>query len=427
MSKQIIRAIEGTKDIFGKDMARYTNIMKAAERVFGCYAYKQIATPVFENTKLFARGIGEVTDIVEKEMYTFKPGSQTITLRPEGTAGVVRAYLQHNMHKDQSLVKLWYAGAMFRRERPQKGRQRQFHQVGLEALGSSDPMLDAETILAALDFYQELGITGVKTRINSIGCLADNCRPAYRAALKKAIEPELPNLCKNCQSRFERNILRIIDCKNEKCQKIREKLPKVDDHLCDDCKSHKAVVEEVMAASGHEVINDPYIVRGLDYYTKTVFEFSHSALGAQDAIGAGGRYDGLVETLGGPAIPGIGFAIGVERLMIAMDELNCCACEMPLMVYGIALDDACRKSMSGILARLRREGLTCDMDFEGRSMKSQMRKANREGAMFVAILGGDELSKGEVALKDMRENGAGQRNVSIHALADTIRTDIYGK
>lgn len=425
MSEKVkkIRCIEGTKDIFGNDMVRFSKIMQAAQTIFGRFGYEQIQTPIFEDTNLFCRSIGEVTDIVEKEMYTFTPGSDTITLRPEGTAGVVRAFLQHNMHKEQSLKKLWYTGPMFRRERPQKGRQRQFHQVGVEAMGSNDPLLDAEVIQSALEFYGNLGIDGIKTRLNTIGCLKDNCRPAYREALKKAIEPELGKLCKNCQNRFNRNILRIIDCKNPECQKIREKYPRCDEYLCDECDSHKKIVEEAMTASGAQFEVDPYIVRGLDYYTKTVFEFSHSALGAQDAIGAGGRYDGLVESLGGPATPAVGFAVGVERLMIAMEELGGCCCPMPLMVFGVATGEMERKAMTGLLMRLRRAGMTCDMDFEARSMKSQMRKANKLNALTVLILGEEELSEGQVTVKDMREGGE-QRKVNFQNLIPAVKETI---
>ncbi|MBN1257254.1 MAG: histidine--tRNA ligase, partial [Planctomycetes bacterium] len=357
----------------------------------------------------------------EKEMYTFTPGSDTITLRPEGTAGVVRAYLQHNFHKNPSLTKFWYGGPMFRRERPQKGRQRQFHQVGVEAIGSTDPLLDAEVIKSAYDYYQALGIGGVTIKLNSIGCQAPDCRPAYREVLRKAIQPELSNLCKNCQSRFERNILRILDCKNPKCQEIRGQFPRSDAHLCRECKTHHAVVCEALTASGIEFIQDPYIVRGLDYYTRTVFEFSHSALGAQDAIGAGGRYDGLIAELGGPPTPAVGFAIGIERVLIVMEALDCCACQSPLQIFAVAVEETCRQAMMGLLSRLRSLGFSADMDFEGRSMKAQMKKANRLGAAVVLILGPDELSAGEVTVKDMREDGE-QRRVALGEIEAVVKT-----
>ncbi|MFW5858053.1 MAG: histidine--tRNA ligase, partial [Planctomycetota bacterium] len=371
-----------------------------------------------------ARSIGEVTDIVEKEMYTFTPGSDTITLRPEGTAGVVRAYLQHSLDRQGGLQKLWYAGPMFRRERPQKGRQRQFHQVGVEAIGASDPLLDAEVVRMALDFYARLGVTGVRTRLNSIGCPAPDCRPAYRERLQAAIEPDLPHLCKNCQNRFGRNVLRLLDCKNPECQKKRDGWPRPDAQLCAACDEHFGAVREAMDASGAAYEVDPFIVRGLDYYTRTVFEFSHDALGAQDAIGAGGRYDGLVEELGGPSIPAVGFALGVERILIAMEALDCCACEAPLDLFGVAVEPACRKALAGLLARVRTAGYRAEMDFEGRSFKAQLKKANRLGARAVLLLGEDELAAGEAALKDMGEGGD-QARVSLHELQARL-ADLLG-
>ena len=414
--KTTLRAVEGTKDIFGVEMNRFQRIMKTAAAIFGRYGYSAIATPTFEHTALFARGIGEATDIVEKEMYTFTPGSDTITLRPEGTAGVVRAYLQHNMHREQGFVKLWYAGPMFRRERPQKGRQRQFHQIGVEAIGASNAILDAETIRMALDFFDGVGVTGVVTKINTIGCMKPECRPAFREKLRAAIAPRLGELCKTCQGRFERNILRIIDCKNPECQKVRATLPRCDEHLCDECNTHHAAVQEALTAFGVPFEVNPYIVRGLDYYNKTVFEFSHPALGAQDAIGGGGRYDGLVEELGGPVTPAVGFAIGVERTLIAMEALNCCACGTVLHAYGVAVDEDCRKALAGLVIRLRHAGYNVDMDYESRSMKAQMRTADRRGAVLTLILGSDELAAGQVTVRDMREGG-GQERI---AIADAI-------
>ncbi|MBN2711805.1 MAG: histidine--tRNA ligase [Planctomycetes bacterium] len=416
MSKKDIRAIEGTRDYLGEDGIRFEKAMDGAREIFTRFGFEKIATPVFESTDLFARSIGEATDIVEKEMYTFKPGSEMITLRPEGTAGAIRAYLQHNLHKQGSLTKLWYAGPMFRRERPQKGRYRQFHQVGIEAVGSSDPLLDTEVIAMGIAYYERLGITGIRLRLNSIGCSKDECRPAYRAKLRAEIEPNLDKLCKTCNSRFERNALRILDCKNPHCQEVVKGLPASYDNLCEECEDHFAKVKEGLAAQGIEFDVDATLVRGLDYYSKTVFEYTHGALGAQDAIGGGGRYDGLVEELGGPATPAVGFAIGVERAMIAMEALGACCCAAPLSVFGIGLGEDCHKAMSGMITRLRREGISADMDYEGRSFKSQMRLANRKGAQVALILGDNELAEGKVNVKDMREGGE-QLSVNI---ADAI-------
>jgi histidyl-tRNA synthetase len=419
MAKDGIRAIEGTRDYFGVDGIRFEKAFGAAAEIFSRYGYEKITSPVFEATGLFARSIGEATDIVEKEMYTFTPGSDSITLRPEGTAGVIRALLQHSMHKQGGLVKLWYGGPMFRRERPQKGRQRQFHQVGIEAVGSGDPLLDAEVIRMGLAYYERLGIGGVRLRLNSIGCAKDECRPAYRKLLKDAIAPKLGEFCKTCQGRFEKNILRILDCKNESCKKLAADLPKSHEKLCGECDQHFTAVKEGLDAHGAQYDVDPTLVRGLDYYTRTVFEYTHSALGAQDAIGGGGRYDGLVEELGGPATQAVGFALGVERIMIAMEALGCCACETPLQVYGIGLGEDCHKAMAGMIARLRNAGISADMDYEGKSFKAQMRAANRRGALVALILGDNELEKGEITVKDMREGG-GQETVPLNAGVEAV-------
>ena len=420
MSEKILRCIEGTRDYFGIEGARFEKALKFAEQVFTNYGFHSIYTPVFETTELFARSIGAATDIVEKEMYTFTPGSSTITLRPEGTAGVIRAYLQHNLDKQGNLIKLWYAGPMFRRERPQKGRQRQFHQVGVEAVGSSDPLLDAEVISMALRYYEELSITGIGLRLNSIGCQQPDCRPRFRELLREAVRPNLDKYCKTCQTRFERNILRIIDCKSPECRKLSENLPKSHDNLCGECSDHFARVREALEALGGEYKLDSTLVRGLDYYTKTVFEFTHSALGAQDAIGGGGRYDGLVEELGGKPTPGIGFALGVERMLIAMEALNCCSCQPVLQVFGVALGESAHRAMAGMLARLRAAGISADMDYEGRSFKAQMRYANKRQALCCLILGEDELAKGEVTVKDMYGSG-GQTTVEIFDFLKAVR------
>ena len=417
MAKNTLRCIEGTKDYFGDEGKRYSKAMAAARDTFWKFGYEQITTPIFERTELFARGIGEATDIVEKEMYTFQPSSDSLTLRPEGTAGVVRAYLQHNLHKQGGLSKLWYAGPMFRRERPQKGRQRQFNQVGIEALGSSDPLLDAEVIAMGLSYYQSLGITGIKTRLNSIGC--PKCRPQYIAELKKAVEPILPTLCKSCQTRYEKNVLRIVDCK--KCADKTRDLPASYDHLCDECSDHFGNVKLSLDAFGVKYDLDKTLVRGLDYYTRTVFEYTSSALGAQDAIGGGGRYDGLVAELGGPATPAVGFAIGIERVMIAMEALSCCNCSAPLMVYGIGLGESGHRAMSGLISRVRAVGMSADMDYEGKSMKAQMRTANRRGALLALILGDSELERGIVIVKDMRGEKGEQIEVHLDKFTETLR------
>ncbi|MDR1612465.1 MAG: histidine--tRNA ligase [Planctomycetota bacterium] len=420
MSNPRFRAIEGTRDYFGKDGDRFDKAVAFAGELFARYGYRRMRTPVFENTELFARSIGASTDIVEKEMYTFTPGSETITLRPEGTAGVVRAYLQHSRDKQGGLAKFWYEGPMFRRERPQKGRQRQFHQIGAEAIGSGDPLLDAELASMGLRYYEYIGLMNVKLRVNSIGCSRPECRPLYRQLLRDAIRPNLDRRCRSCQTRYERNALRIIDCKNPECRKLSANLPKSYENLCRECADHFAAVKEALAALGGEFVLDHTLVRGLDYYTKTVFEYTHDALGAQNAIGGGGRYDGLAEELGGAPIPGLGFALGVERILIAMEAENGCACSCPLQVFGVALGGSARRAMSGMIARCRGAGLSADMDYEKKSFKSQLRAANRRQAMVCLILGDDELARGEIVVKDMAEGGE-QKTVSIFDCLNAVR------
>jgi histidyl-tRNA synthetase len=417
------RAIDGTSDFFDREGNRFDKAVNFAGEIFSHYGYGRIRTPIFEGTDLFARSIGATTDIVEKEMYTFTPGSDTITLRPEGTAGVIRAYLQHGLDKQGGLVKLWYEGPMFRRERPQKGRKRQFHQIGVEAVGSMDPLLDAEVVSMGLRYYEYIGLVGenaVGLRVNSIGCQREDCRPKYRQMLRDAIRPNLEKYCKSCQNRFDRNVLRIIDCKCPECQALNTNLPRSHEHLCPECADHFEKFKEGLDALGGRYEIDHTLVRGLDYYTKTVFEYTHSALGAQSAIGGGGRYDGLVEELGGKATPGIGFALGVERILLALDAADGCACAYPLQVFGVTQGESAHRAMSGMIARLRSAGISADMDYEGRSMKSQLRTANKREAMCCLILGEEELGRGVITVKNMAEGG-GQETVSLFDCLDEVR------
>ncbi|GHT03932.1 histidine--tRNA ligase [Planctomycetales bacterium] len=423
MTQQLLQCVEGTHDYFGAVGRRFAENLATAAKVFALYDYERIVTPIFEPTELFARGIGATTDIVEKEMFTFQPGGEQLTLRPEGTAGVIRAYLQHNLHKDGLLHKLWYVGPMFRRERPQKGRQRQFYQVGCEAVGSSDPMLDAEIIALGLHYFSLLGITGVTTRLNSIGCPA--CRPRYRSALREAAAPLLPSLCENCQKRYDRNPLRLLDCKRDVAKTAA--LPDAAAFLCAECRDHFAAAQEFLGGLGVDFQLDRTLVRGLDYYTKTVFEFTHPALGAQDALGGGGRYDGLVGELGAVEMPAVGFAIGVERLMIAQEALKTCNCEPPLPVFGVALGENGKRAICGLLARLRHAGVPAAMDFGARSMKAQMRAANRRGALLALIVGDSELEKGVVVIKDLRGENGEQIEVPLAEFEQTVREKIRVK
>ncbi|MDR3211770.1 MAG: histidine--tRNA ligase [Planctomycetota bacterium] len=421
MSKTNLRAIEGTRDYFDLEGNRFLKAIDFAGDLFRNYGYSRVHTPIFENTELYSRSLGAATDIVEKEMYTFKPGSDSLTLRPEGTAGVIRCYLQHNLAERGGIAKLWYAGPMFRRERPQKGRQRQFHQIGVEAVGSADPLLDAEVISMGLRYYEYIGLSQVELRLNSIGCQLPECRPLYRQLLLDAIRPRLDEYCPSCRVRFDRNVMRILDCKNPGCQELNQDLPKSHANLCPACQDHFAATCEGVEALGGAFQVDSTLVRGLDYYTKTVFEFTHPALGSQNAIGAGGRYDGLVEELGGPPTPGLGFALGVERILIAMEAEKSCACSYPLQVYGVTMGESARRAMAGILARLRAAGIAADMDYEGRSFKSQLRQANRRQAMLCLILGEDELTRGEVILKNMLVEKGPQETVSLFDCLDQVR------
>ncbi|MDR3077741.1 MAG: histidine--tRNA ligase [Planctomycetota bacterium] len=420
MSQPRFRSIEGTRDYFDLEGDRFDKAIGFAADLFSRYGYSRIRTPVFEGSELFARSIGAATDIVEKEMYTFSPGSDSITLRPEGTAGVVRACLQHGLDKRGGLIKLWYEGPMFRRERPQKGRQRQFHQVGVEAIGSPDPLLDAEVISLGLRYYESLNLAGVGIRLNSIGCGHSECRPRYRQLLREAIKPNLDKFCKNCQARYDRNALRILDCKVPQCRELAQALPKSHESLCPDCAAHFERVSEALAALGGGFTLDHTLVRGLDYYTRTVFEYTHSALGAQNAIGAGGRYDGLAEELGGDPTPAIGFALGVERILIALAAAGACACSPPLQIFGAAQGEAARRAMAGMIARLREAGFSADMDYESRSLKSQLRQANRRNAMCCLILGENELERGEIIVKNMSEGG-GQESISLFDCLKKVR------
>ena len=426
MIKTRFRAIEGTRDYFGKEGARFDQAVAFAAELFRKYGYDRIRTPVFEATELFARSLGAATDIVEKEMYTFAPGSESITLRPEGTAGLLRACLQGGLIRQGGLVKLWTEGPMFRRERPQKGRQRQFHQLDVEAVGSADPLLDAEVASLGLRYFEGLGIAeGVGLRVNSIGCPNSECRPLYRRLLREAVRPNLARYCESCRERFDRNLLRILDCKNPRCRELAEKLPKSHENLCRECAEHFAQTTQALEALGGTFELDHTLVRGLDYYTRTVFEYTHSALGAQNAIGGGGRYDGLIQELGGDPTPGIGFAIGIERVLIALEARGAPACSPPLLVFGAAQGEAPRRAMAGMIARLRAAGMSADLDYEGRSLKGQLRQANRRQALYCLILGEDELERGEIGVKDMAEGGR-QETVSIFDCEKKIREKLPG-
>ena len=409
----MIPAIRGTRDILPGEVERWQQVEETARRVFERYGYAEVRTPVIEREELFAKGTGETTDIVQKEMYAFTDkGGERITLRPEATPSLVRAFVEHSLEQSMPFPKVYLMGPMFRYERPQKGRYRQFHQLDVEVFGVSDPAVDAEVVDLAWTLVSELGITGVELAINSVGC--PECRPAFSAALVAALGQDVARLCGDCQRRAVTNPLRIFDCKVPEDQPLIDRLPHSIDYLCEACRIHFAAVERHLGAFDIPYRVSHRLVRGLDYYTRTTFEILAGNLGAQNAILGGGRYDGLVKQLGGPDRVGIGFAAGIERLVLAMPEL-------PVQggagrVFVAALGEAARESAISLLRELRHAGIEAHMEYEGRSIKSQMKRADRLGAACAVIIGDDELERGEVTVKDMRRGE--QRRVPRAAIVE---------
>jgi len=399
-----ITSVQGTEDVLPGGWGHWRLLYETARRTFARYGYGEVRTPVFEDTRLFVKGTGESTDIVQKEMYTMSPGEEgSITLRPEGTPPAIRAYLEHNLDKQAPFRKLFYIGPMFRHERPQRGRLRQFHQVGIEAIGSDSPLLDVETILVAADILRGVGLQKFRVCLNSIGCM--DCRPPFRRKLRGILNGRKDELCGDCRARIERNVLRVYDCKNEGCRRIVQELPTMLEHQCEACAGHYGQVKAALERAGVEFREDARLVRGLDYYTRTVYEIKHPGLGARDTICGGGRYDGLVELLGGAPTPCVGFALGAEATLLAMeDELGPPADTSPRPdVYVVSFGDEGRQECFVIAEELRRAGISAELDYEGRSPKSQMRVANRLGARFCILIGGDELAAGTVTIKDMAD------------------------
>lgn len=391
----------GTNDILPGETEKWHYIEGILKEICEEFDYQEIRFPLFEHTELFQRGVGETTDIVQKEMYTFLDrGKRSITLRPEGTASTVRAYLEHKLSALPQPVKMYYLGPMFRYERPQAGRYRQFHQFGVEVFGSMDPGVDAEVIALAMNFYHRLGLKGLEVRLNSVGC--PNCRPQHRDNLQKFLKQDLNKLCRDCQGRYERNPLRILDCKNPGCREISLNAPTVLNSLCPECREHFESVKEYLEAAGIKYVVDERLVRGLDYYTKTAFEIIVNEIGAQSAICGGGRYDGLVESLGGPPTPGVGFALGMERIFPTLESQGIkITAEKNLDLFVISLGPEADKKAFQILMNLRLEGIKADKDYMGRSLKAQMKAANRYHVKYVLILGENELEKGTAVLRFM--------------------------
>jgi histidyl-tRNA synthetase len=394
-----IVAVKGMNDILPAAIARWQEMERVAREVFALYGYREVRTPVVEPAALFARGVGEATDIVQKEMYEWQDkGEERLALRPEATAGLVRAYIEHGCHVEG--VQKWFLmGPMFRRERPQKGRYRQFHQIDAECFGVAEPGIDVEQIAMLDDYLARLGVRA-ELKINTVG--DGQCRPAYLEDLRGWLRAREDRLCADCKERIERNPLRVLDCKVESCQPVLAEAPRLVDRLCDACRAHFDAVKGGLDALGVEYRVDPRLVRGLDYYVRTAYEFASDALGAQSAVAGGGRYDGLVETLGGQPTPGIGFALGEERLALVLDALGRRAPEARPQVFFVAADDAGAREALVRARALRRAGVACDMDARGGKMARQFKQAERVGARYAVVLGGNEIASGQAKLKDLQ-------------------------
>jgi len=395
------RSIKGTKDILPSETASWLQVETVIRTVMNDFAYREIRTPIFEQTSLFTRSIGELTDIVSKEMYTFPDRSdESLTLRPEGTASTLRAYIQNNLGEQSPLTKVFYLGPMFRQERPQAGRLRQFHQFGAEALGSSSPQLDVETMLLPLEIYKRLGIAECSLKVNSVGC--EKCRPRYKELLSDELRKIREKLSSESRARVEQNPLRVLDSKNEGDQKLAAHLPLMKDHLCEECRLHFSQVQKLLQKVGIKNTIDGRLVRGLDYYTKTAFEITSSHLGSQDALAGGGRYDLLVAELGGKPTPGVGFAAGIERAIMVLDKLGKAKYEHSgPVIFIAALDERSREWAFAQCSELRARGISAELDYLDRSVKAQLREANRLNAKFVVVIGENELQSGSAKLKNM--------------------------
>lgn len=414
----MIQIPKGCKDVLPSQAYLWQYLEAKARETAGAYAFKEIRTPVLEHTELFSRGVGDTTDIVNKEMYTFlDKGGRSVTLRPEGTAGVARAFIEHGLAGGVLPFKAYYLISAFRYERPQAGRLREFHQFGCELYGAAGATADAEVISLADAFLKNLGLRKVELRINSIGC--KTCRARYHEALRQYFAPRIGEMCEDCRNRFEKNPMRILDCKVEGCKKIAADAPRMLDYLCDDCRAHFGQVKALLSAAGIAYTVDPSIVRGLDYYSRTVFEFVSDAAGAQGTVLGGGRYDTLLEQMDSRPVPAVGFAAGMERLLLVMEAENCLpSADTGAMCYLAGMDAASREKAFLLAQELRRKGVSCEVDLMERSVKAQFKYADKTGAGFVAVLGERELEEGAAEVKDMR-NSASER-VKFGELADYI-------
>ena len=415
-----IKAIRGFNDILPDEIGKWQFVEATAREIFEGFGFSEIRIPIIERTELFSRGIGEATDIVEKEMYTFTDRSgNSLTLRPEATASMVRAYLEHQIYSFDPVAKLYCIGPMFRYERPQKGRYRQFYQIDAEVFGVENPMVDAEVILMLIQFLKKVGLENLELQINSLGCRA--CRPRYREELKNFLMSKSFQLCEDCQRRLQTNPLRIFDCKVETCQEAIANAPQVINFLCSECQDHFDKVKEYLGMAGLEYILNPRMVRGLDYYTRTAFEVVSYSLGSQNAVTGGGRYDNLFQEIGGLDVPGIGFAIGMERLISLLPKDKNFIQHPHLFVA--ALGEESYKEAYQLINQLHLQGVRAELDYEGKSLKSQMRKADKLKALFVLILGEEELKRGRVVLRNMETKS--QEEIPLQGLVDALRKKIF--
>lgn len=402
----MIQLPKGTKDVLPSQVYLWQYLERTARETAEKFAFKEIRTPVFEYTELFQRGVGDTTDIVNKEMYTFlDKGNRSVTLRPEGTAGVARAFIENGLAGGALPAKMYYMISAFRYERPQAGRLREFHQFGAEMYGAAGAFADAEIISLADTFLKALGLKKVSLQINSIGC--KTCRAAYHKALREYFAPHLSEMCGDCNARFEKNPMRILDCKEEGCKKFTAGAPRMLDYLCGDCRAHFEEVKALLSASGTEFTVNPTVVRGLDYYSRTVFEFVSDAAGAQGTVLGGGRYDGLLEQMGEKPVPAVGFAAGMERLLMVMAAENAPAPEdKGVCCYLAGMDGASRERAFLLASALRKAGVSCETDLMERSLKSQFKYADKTGARFVAVIGGRELEEEAAEVKDMKNSSS---------------------
>ena len=412
----MINIPKGTKDMLPQEAYKWHYVENIARETAAEFGFKEIRTPMFEHTELFLRGVGETTDIVTKEMYTFDDkGGRSMTLRPEGTAGVARCFIENGLQQGVMPMKAYYIASVFRYEKPQNGRLREHHQFGVECYGSDSPSADAEVIALASTLLKKVGLTQIELNINSIGC--PECRAKYNKALKEYIGANLHLMCGQCQARFEKNPLRILDCKEEKCKAITANAPKILDYLCDDCKAHFEKVQQILTSLGIAFKVNPGIVRGLDYYTRTVFEFVSTDIGAQGTVCGGGRYNNLVEEVGGKPTPAVGFGMGLERLLLVLENTNNLKAEPETIdVYVASLGEDAQNQARKIVTQLRSKGVKAETDIMDRGIKAQMKYADRVGAKYVVVIGDEELQNGVVNIKNM-QNGETQSH-TIENLAE---------